>query len=419
MRIRRSSGKRAFAPALLAVASAALAFSLRAPSARASDGDASSDLVLEMAAGLSVADVDAALATLGWRVVVSSGAPADESLGEVALLRASSAVSASAASAVEALAALDDVANVEGNAVYGGAQAQIPVYSDDMVMASMREQPALVDVGLEQPTGTSGHDSVVVAVIDGGFDLAVEALADRTEEGYDAIDDDADPEDAGNQVDDDHDGVTDRGVGHGTAVAALIAVAAPECTIVPIRAFDDEGRGTTFALASAIRAAMRRGARVINVSGGAIGPSTIVASSLSAAEQADVLVVASSGNDGSNSTITFPASNPHVVAVTGVDGAFLRDPVANVGAAVDVSAVSLGVIAPYPGMTAGYGTWYGTSFSCAAFSAAAARLLQQDEGSALSAGESLLEAAAAYASGQSPYDVMGAGVLDASSLLSD
>jgi membrane-anchored mycosin MYCP len=353
---------------------------------------------------------------LGWQVVVASGLPEDESLGEVILVKRSGALSASLTSATTALAALSVVAQVEENAVYGGAQSQVPAFADDFVLASMTSQDALVEVGLSQPTGTSGHAAVVVAVIDGGFDLGVEALEGRTTAGYDAISHDADPEDAGNDVDDDSDGVTDRGVGHGTAVAALIAVAAPECVVVPIRAFDDEGRGTTFALASAIRAALDAGAKVVNVSGGAIGPSNIVASALYAAEQADVLVVASSGNDGASS-VTYPAANPHVLAVTGVDGDRERDPDANVGSAVDLSAFSVGVIAPYPGMTDGYGRWYGTSFSCAAVAAAAARVLQEDEGSPRAVGESLLEAAAAYGSSQSPYDVMGWGVLDASSLL--
>src|SRR5262249_10185858 len=135
-----------------------------------------------------------------------------------------------------------------------------------------------------------------------------------------------------------------------------------------------------------------------------------------AAEQADVLVVASSGNDG-ESTVTFPASNPHVIAVTGIDADRQRDADANVGEAVDVSAFSIDVIAPYPAMTAGYGRWYGPRFSCAAFSAAAARVLQQDGGSPQGVGEALLEAASAYPSTATPYDLMGWGVLDASSLL--
>ena len=414
----RSLGKRLGRRGLLALGVLAIA-SLGTAPARASESEASGDLVVEMGAGLPVSDLDAVLSTLGWDVVGSSGVPAASGLGEVALIRPSGALSASLATALTALGVADGVENVEENVAYGGAQAQLPLYSDDMTMASMSSQSALADVGLAPPTGTSGHDSVIVAVIDGGFDLGVESLDHRTQSGYDAISDDSDPEDAGNQVDDDGDGVTDRGVGHGTAVAALIAVAAPECTIVPIRAFDDEGRGTTFWLATAIRAALDRGARVINVSGGAQGGSNIVASALYAAAQADVLVVASTGNDASDTAVTFPASNPHVVAVTGVDGDFARDPVANVGAAVDVSAVSVDVVAPYPGMTAGYGTWYGTSFSCAAFSAAAARLLQEDGGSAPAAGEALLESAAAYASSSLPYGSMGAGVLDASSLLGD
>jgi hypothetical protein len=414
----RSAAKRRFVRSLLPLALCTLLLSLDGPAARAAEEQTGStdELVVEMVPGVGINAIVSELSVLGWEVVVASEVPAAESLGEVALLRPKNANSSSLSSAASALAAVSDVAGVEENVVYGGAQSQVPIYSDDLMLASMPTQSALTEVGLEPPSGASGNPFVLVAVIDGGFDLGVESLSGRILGGFDAIHGDADPEDAGNDVDDDEDGVTDRGVGHGTAVAALIAVAAPECKIFPIQAFDDEGRGTTFALANAIRGAIGVGAKVINISGGASGPSGIVSAALDAAQQADVLVVASAGNDGA-SAVTFPAANSTVIAVTGVDADRERDPDANVGAAVDLSAFSIDVIAPYPGMAAGYGRWFGTSFSCAAVSAAAARVLQQDPGSPLGVGEALLEAASAYASTESPYDQMGWGVLDVSSLL--
>ena len=103
-------------------------------------------------------------------------------------------------------------------------------------------------------------DGVLVAVLDGGFNLAHPDIAKRiSKDAYDAIDLDDDPNDGGNGVDDDLDGTVDDAVGHGTFVASMVLLAAPDATILPIRIVDDEGYGTEKEIVDGIEYAVEKG----------------------------------------------------------------------------------------------------------------------------------------------------------------
>lgn len=97
--------------------------------------------------------------------------------------------------------------------------------------------------------------------------------------------------------------------GHGTAVAALIAARpatsagmsglAPGATVMVLQAFDPLGFGDEDDIARAIVYAVANGAHVINCSFGDIVRSELVAAAIALAQASDVVVVASSGNSGS------------------------------------------------------------------------------------------------------------------------
>ena len=93
----------------------------------------------------------------------------------------------------------------------------------------------------------------MVAVIDTGVQSDHPELAGKMTAGYDFVDMDGTPGDVGDGRDNDSDGEADEMVGHGTHVAGIVALAAPDARIMPIRALDTEGRGTTFGIARAIR----------------------------------------------------------------------------------------------------------------------------------------------------------------------
>ena len=92
--------------------------------------------------------------------------------------------------------------------------------------------------------GTGPNGPVKVAVLDTGVDTNHVALAGRLLPGWDFVDDDADPSEVGDQQTGPY--------GHGTHVAGLIALVAPEAKIIPIRVLDRYGVGNIWVLAEAL-----------------------------------------------------------------------------------------------------------------------------------------------------------------------
>ncbi len=143
---------------------------------------------------------------------------------------------------------------------------------------------------------------VKIAVIDTGLDLshpAFEGALAPASEWRDFYGNDAVPQDEGTL------GV--GGYGHGTAVASIVLQVAPGATILPLRVLGPDGSGDTLMIAQAIKYAVSKGAKIINLSLGSKNKSEIVQREITNATNAGVLVVASAGNDNLNS-ITFPAS---------------------------------------------------------------------------------------------------------------
>jgi len=136
--------------------------------------------------------------------------------------------------------------------------------------------------------------------------------------------------------------------GHGTHVASTIAEGtnnleggaglAFRCALMPVKVLDNRGLGSFFDVAEGIYYAFRdapRKARVINLSLG--GPaSRTLTEAIDDAVRAGVVVVAASGNE--NSTVSFPASHPGVIAVGAVDQRKQRAEYSNFGSSLDVVA---------------------------------------------------------------------------------
>lgn len=174
--------------------------------------------------------------------------------------------------------------------------------------------------------------------------------------------------------------------GHGTAMASLISGggavrgAAPGSMIQEYPVLDSIGKGDSFTLAKAIYDSVDRGAKVINMSLGSEGDSSVVRDAVAYALSKQVALVAAAGNEAVN-RVAYPAAYDGVVAVGSVDG----DPVntqhlyfSNRGAAVDVAAPGFAVVANWPG---GKNVEVsGTSASTALVSGAIAALLSKERG---------------------------------------
>src|SRR5690606_13202785 len=169
-------------------------------------------------------------------------------------------------------------------------------------------------------------------------------------------------------------------VGHGTAVASLIAGSrsglAPDATILPVRVLDEDNRyRSASTVAEGVVWAVRQGADVINLSLGGAGRSPTLQAAIDMAMAHDVVVVACTGNlkEGEEEVqVWYPAREPGVVAVAGltwsVDGPTHWERSVS-GRETVLSAPAI-LVAAAPGD--GYRQVQGTSFAAALVTAAAA-----------------------------------------------
>ncbi len=235
-----------------------------------------------------------------------------------------------------------------------------PIYLQGIEPALYYTQPGSYDIGLDSAQLISTGSNVVVAVIDNGIDADHPAFVGAIAPGgHDFVDDDSDPSEAGGPMS-----------GHGTFVAGLIRLTAPDCSILPFRAFDSTGLGTAFSITEAIYASMTAGAKVINMSFSMYTMSPMIKAAVREARQAGIVMVASTGNDHVSDS-TYPAAWPEVIAVSAIDESEQSAWFSNYGDYIDICAPGVNL---YSALTGEYqwGTWSGTSFSAALVSGACA-----------------------------------------------
>ena len=206
----------------------------------------------------------------------------------------------------------------------------------------------------------STGSGVVVAILDTGAQLAHPDLASQLVAGYDFVDDDAVPADEGNGLDDDGDSLVDEATGHGTHVAGIVLLVAPESQIMPLRVLNSDGVGSVFRAAEAMIYATDHGAQVLNLSLGTSLPSDVLLEGINYARSAGVMVVAAAGNLNSTEP-QYPAANEGVIAVAALDEQRLKTCFSNYGSWVDLAAPGESIYSAYP--IDGYGWWSGTSMA--------------------------------------------------------
>jgi serine protease len=204
--------------------------------------------------------------------------------------------------------------------------------------------------------GHPGARGVTVAVLDTG--VAYEryrryrrspdfSAADFTR-GYDFVDNDHHPNDEN---------------GHGTHVAGTIGEStgnrvgvtglAYGAKLMPVRVLDSLGSGDSVTISAGIRFAVKRGARIINLSF-EFDPETTrrdvpdLLAALRYANRHKVLVVGASGNSGASS-LAYPARAPTVVAVGAITEHGCEADYSNSGGSLDIAAPGGGPDADLPG----------------------------------------------------------------------
>ena len=147
---------------------------------------------------------------------------------------------------------------------------------------------------------------------------------------------------------------------HGTFCAGILAVMAPDASIMPLRVFDDNGNTDLFTLAKAIRYARRNGAQVINMSFGTLSDAKVLREAIDYARAGNVLLIASAGNNNTSAP-QYPAAYTGVLAVAATDLVDRKSSFSNYGNYVFVDAPGTHIISAVPGGQ--YSIANGTSFS--------------------------------------------------------
>ncbi|MER6093998.1 type VII secretion-associated serine protease mycosin [Streptomyces bluensis] len=243
-----------------------------------------------------------------------------------------------------------------------------PTASADYV----RDQQWVLDVfAMEKTWAESQGEGVTVAVVDTGVDDTHPDLSGQVLAGKDYT--------GGGNAREDVDG-------HGTSMASLIAGhghgpenssgmmgLAPKAKILPLRTLKSKtDKNPEESWADAIRYAVDRGAKVINLSFaneyGKTGPYGREA--IAYAQANDVVVIAGVGNNGGD--VGYPAALPGVVAVGAVDKNANLWTSSNTGKEVALTAPGVDILTANPNRSPKYGVATGTSDATAYVSATAA-----------------------------------------------
>ncbi|WP_027408454.1 S8 family peptidase [Anoxybacteroides tepidamans] len=219
-----------------------------------------------------------------------------------------------------------DVDYAEPNYIY--LQNEVP--NDSLYLTYQWNLPAIQTE--EGWRFSRGNKHVTIAVVDSGVDLNHPDLVHRLVPGYNAIEDHGLPQDDN---------------GHGTHVAGIIASEANNRQgvagitwfnrIMPIKALNSDGHGSSFDVAKGIIWAVDHGARVINLSLGNYQPSELLEEAVRYAYDRDVVLIAASGNDHSAQP-SFPAAYPEVLSVGAVNPDGSQAEYSNYGDYLDVVA---------------------------------------------------------------------------------
>jgi hypothetical protein len=164
--------------------------------------------------------------------------------------------------------------------------------------------------------------------------------------------------------------------GHGTMVAGLVHLVAPTALIMPLKAFQSNGNANLSDIIRAIYYATDNGATVISMSFDTETASPDLNNAIQYASAHGVICVAAAGNEGQQEMV-YPAGFQNVVGVGSSTAADGRSVFSNFNVpSVFTTAPGEALITSFPGNT--YAAVWGTSFSTALVTGAAAILAEMN-----------------------------------------
>jgi thermitase len=265
------------------------------------------------------------------------------------------------------LSADSRVAYAEPNVVGSGAEDQgDSSWASGGGSSTYLGQWAPTVIRLPQAFTVTRGANVNVAVLDTGVDATHPALSGHLVAGYDFVDNDSDPSEVGTPAE-------NIAYGHGTFIVGLVALAAPDAHIIPVRVMDPNGVADVWRLSKAMVWAASSGADIINLSLGT-HTRTHVTNDLIAGLSSTgrgVVVAAAAGNAASNQP-QFPAAegSSRVLSVGASTPTDTLASFSDYGSWVRVLAPGVSMWSTVPGGQ--YASWSGTSMSTALASGEAA-----------------------------------------------
>lgn len=202
---------------------------------------------------------------------------------------------------------------------------------------------------------TKGNPNVIIAILDSGFDLGHEDMVGKFTAGFDFEDNDTNP---------DWDGEVNHGI-HVAGIAAAatnnakgIAGSGFNCRIMPLRLGSVP---TADVSAAALIFAADNGAKVASMSYGRGIESQVERDAINYAWSKGVVLLASSGNDGTQNQ-NFPGAFTNVIGVGATNAADQRTDFSTFGTWVDVGSPGAQIWSTVENN--GYEAWDGTSMAC-------------------------------------------------------
>lgn len=259
-------------------------------------------------------------------------------------------------------------------------------------------------IRLNEAQAVASGQGVTIAVLDTGIDANHPAFAGRLVPGYDFVGNDADPSEEGSFR-------RNPAYGHGTHVAGIIALTAPNAKIMPIRVLDRDGVGNIWRIKDALIWAAQHGATIVNMSFGY--PSDVIQQNNTFLQDlfhgcddvnvpgerqfpefngARLLIVAGAGNGGqigNGARQVFPAAersqtDDNIISVGANTNQDTLAPFSTMADVIDrgtdrwvrVVAPGVNIVSAYPGRR--YVFWSGTSMSTPIVSGIAALVQSSD-----------------------------------------